>query len=279
MFVFLIIIFGQVICVNSQHVFVDRTTLVTAVDAWVADETSATTTYGTIDSWDVSRVNDMSRLFEDKDTFNDDISGWNVSSSTAMYRMFSHASAFNRDIGNWDVRSVTNMMGMFSHASAFNQDISGWDVYSVTDMSNMFWNTSVFNYDLDGWDVSSVNNMTRMFYQAAAFNQDISTWNVSGVTSMARMFEEATSFSQRLCWNVTGKDTTDMFIGSNGGSICGQPTQQPTSSLSERERTLKNYVEDESTKAFNGIGHSIEDFQSVLRSGIRKFRDVIRGEL
>ena len=48
----------------------------TAVDLWVSDSSAATTTYGDISTWDVSQVTDMSELFKDKTTFNDDISNW-----------------------------------------------------------------------------------------------------------------------------------------------------------------------------------------------------------
>jgi hypothetical protein len=45
----------------------------TAVNDWVSDPSAATTTYGDISTWDVSQVTDMSELFRDKTTFNDDI--------------------------------------------------------------------------------------------------------------------------------------------------------------------------------------------------------------
>ena len=65
-------------------------------------------TYGQINTWNVSLINDMSMVFINKDSFND-------------------------DIGNWDVSNVTNMMG--NGASSFNQDLFNWDVSSVTDIS------------------------------------------------------------------------------------------------------------------------------------------------
>ena len=40
--------------------------------------------YGTIDSWDVSKITDMSSIFEDKSSFNSDISKWNVEAVTNM---------------------------------------------------------------------------------------------------------------------------------------------------------------------------------------------------
>ena len=47
---------------------------------------------------------------------------------TNMYGLFQNKTTFNDDISNWDVSNVTNMNSMFYNASNFNQDISGWDV-------------------------------------------------------------------------------------------------------------------------------------------------------
>ena len=62
--------------------------LQTAVDLWVDDNASALATYGEINTWDVSLITDMSSVFENKNTFNDDISNWDVSNVTNMAYMF-----------------------------------------------------------------------------------------------------------------------------------------------------------------------------------------------
>lgn len=79
----------------------------------------------------------------------------NLSELTDMTGMFREASSFNQDINDWDVSNVTQMNGLFRDAISFNQDLSDWDLSNVTDMSNMFANVtlSVENYDntLIGW--------------------------------------------------------------------------------------------------------------------------------
>ena len=89
-----------------------RDELKTAVDEWIANSTSANSTYGTIDTWDTSLITDMSELFWET-SFNGDISDWDVSSVTSMVRMFSYAENFKRDISDWDVSIVSSMNDLF----------------------------------------------------------------------------------------------------------------------------------------------------------------------
>jgi surface protein len=218
--------------------------LQTAVDLWVSDNSAALSTYGGINTWDVSLITSMRELFNDKTTFNDDISNWNVSGVTSMYRLFRNAQSFNQDISSWDVSNVTNMYAMFFNAESFNQNLSSWDISSVTNMDRMFynaqnfnnngqpltWNVSsvgdmqymfsrsiAFNQDISSWNVSHGPNMGGMFNTAAAFNQDISSWNVSSVTIMTVMFKNAYSFNQDISsWNVDNvTNMDDMFLNAN----------------------------------------------------------------
>ena len=200
--------------VNAQTQFETKEELQTAVDMWIDDNETALTTYGTINTWDVSLITDMSDLFKLKTTFNDDISNWDVSNVINMSEMFENAEAFNINISAWDVSSVTDMGAMFNGATSFNGDISTWDVSSVTDMSYLFSNASNFNQDISNWDVSSVTIMSRMFAYADAFNGDISSWDVSSVTRMSYMFYRASSFNGNIStWDVSSVTNMEEMFG------------------------------------------------------------------
>ena len=75
----------------------DRDELKTAVDEWIEDSDSASSTYGDINAWDTSLITNMSKLFY-YTGFNGDISDWDVSNVTDMEHMFSYAESFNHDI-------------------------------------------------------------------------------------------------------------------------------------------------------------------------------------
>ena len=62
--------------------------------------------YGAMGTWDVSAVTDMSAVFKDAASFNEDISDWKVSGVTDMSQMFEGAKAFSQPLAKWDVSKV-----------------------------------------------------------------------------------------------------------------------------------------------------------------------------
>ena len=112
---------------------------------------------------DVSKITDMSDLFDRITYFNGDVSDWDVSNVEDMFCMFNGCENFNQDISNWNVSNVKNMSWMFSKCKSFNQNIFNWDVSNVTGMDYMFYDCNNFNQDISGWDVSKVKNNYETF--------------------------------------------------------------------------------------------------------------------
>ena len=162
-------------------------------------------------------VSDISGMFFDASSFDDDISAWDVSNVKNMADMFHRAIAFNQDIGVWNVDSVTNMSGMFQAAYSFNGDISTWNVENVKDMSNMFYQAYSFNGDVSTWDVGNVKDMSNMFYQGYSFTGNPGGWRVDSVTNMSGMFGSAFQFNHDLNnWDVSNvTDMDSMFFNAN----------------------------------------------------------------
>jgi len=156
-------------------IFGSKQQLQTAVNLWISNKNAAKLQYGEINTWNTSYITDMSYLFSNAASFNDDISLWDVSKVTDMNYMFFNAQSFNQDIGNWKVGNVTTMVGMFFRAKFFNQDITGWNTSNVMIMQIMFKEASNFNQDITGWNVSSVisngsNGFDDMFLDATFMN-------------------------------------------------------------------------------------------------------------
>ena len=175
--------------------------LKTAISLWFDDNVAALVKYGPIGNWNVAYVTSMAILFDNRSSFNEDISQWDTGSVTDMQGMFRGAFAFNQPIGSWDVSRVTSMFAMFDNATSFNQEIGDWDVRSVMDMGNMFAQATNFNQHIDEWVTSSLTNISYMFDNAIAFNHPIGNWNVSLVTEAQYMFKNATEFNMEIgCW-------------------------------------------------------------------------------
>ena len=117
------------------------------------------------------------------------IEKWDTSNVEDMARMFDSVENFNEPIGSWNVSKVKNMDRVFARAISFNQPLNKWNVSNVEDMGGMFAYTK-FNQPLDSWDVSNVEDMTKIFYGAKSFNQDLSMWKVSNLKEYGSWWRE-----------------------------------------------------------------------------------------
>ena len=162
-----------------------------------------------IANWDTSNVTDMRVMFHSAQSFNQPLNNWDTSKVTDMSTMFLAAIVFNQPLNNWDTSKVTTMRSMFDHAQSFNQPLNNWDTSNVTDMSRMFEWARAFNQPLNNWDTSKVTNMWGMFHLAQSFNQPLNNWDTSKVINMRGMFAQAIVFNQPLNNWDTSK-VTDM---------------------------------------------------------------------
>ena len=160
-----------------------------AVKEWITDK-CVMALYGHISDWDVSEVTDMSDLFKDAKSFDEDISGWDVSKVENMSGIFSGAISFNKEYTRkWSLDRLTrrdrtkkytneklkqaakDWVGNSIIAEALYGHISDWDVSEVTDMSDLFKDATDFNEDVSRWDMSKVRRAKNIFDGIEAFNK------------------------------------------------------------------------------------------------------------
>lgn len=155
-----------------------------------------------IGQWNTFRVTNMSMLFYNKRSFNEDISNWNTSNVRSLDQTFYNCTMFNQPLNNWNTSNVIGMMSTFARCYTFNQPLNNWNTSSVRYMSSMFYGCESFNQPLNNWDLSNVEDMTGMFEGCTSFNQDLSNWRVNRnffVQEYIRnMFIGATSMTLRF---------------------------------------------------------------------------------
>jgi len=157
-----------------------------------------------ISDWDVSKVTDMSYLFNYCEYFNDDISGWETSQVTTFNEMFHYAQAFNQPLGSWNTESVTNFRYVFYSADAFNQPLDSWNTEKGTNFNRMFYSADAFNQPLNMWKTEKATDFDFMFKDATAFNQPLDSWNTEKGTDFNRMFEGTKiSIDTTAYWDTT----------------------------------------------------------------------------
>ena len=76
---------------------------------WCPDGVFATATYRDIATWDVRRVTDMTSLFDDCATFDEDVGAWDTSNVRSFKHMFRNAAAFSPRRLAWDTGMAVNM--------------------------------------------------------------------------------------------------------------------------------------------------------------------------
>jgi len=196
---------------------------------------------GSMPTWDVSRVTDLSNAFKDKTEFKGDLSAWDVSNVTTMEGMFDNSGLsfenYDKLLVGWS--QLTLQQGVIFDAGVSNYCKDGAARQGIID--NFAWiirdsgqscpvitdanfrtaiNTCLTTNPADGlcssseygamptWDVSTVTDMSNAFKDKTEFNADLSAWDVSNVTTMYRMFYKATSFNADLSdWDVSSVTT------------------------------------------------------------------------
>jgi surface protein len=159
--------------------------------------------------WDVSQVVDMSNLFKDKDTFNENIAGWNVGQVTDMSGMFQNAESFDQDLSHWNVRNDVSMDNMFNGAFEFNHLLCGQHWIDHTGTTVDMFEGSGENARLDPGDHADSDCV-----------YDLNKWSASQLKQAYR--------SNNGCGNGGGVSAPDVYAQWNDDP---KPTQEQIKSV------------------------------------------------
>ena len=178
------------------------------------------------DSWNTSKVTNMSQMFSDCSSLDDSemqsiISYLNTSQVTNMSAMFYGCNSLTSlDLSNFDTSQVIEMNGMFSSCHSLTSlDLSNFDTSQVTNMSGMFSNCSSLDDSemqsiISYLNTSQVTEMNSMFSGCRNLtNLNLNNFNTSQVTDMRGMFASCRSLtslyfgSKFVTDNVTNMDS------------------------------------------------------------------------
>jgi len=155
-----------------------------------------------------------------------DISGWDVSGVTNMSKMFQNNTTFNQNISNWNVSNVTNMQNMFADANAFDQNIGNWNVAKLVSANGMLNNTNIsvdnFSGILYNWSLQNVQSNVTLGAAGLHYNATTGTQGYNTLTTSPKNWTifGAVPFSNVVTIQLTvttpsSNRSTGLYLGIN----------------------------------------------------------------
>lgn len=143
-----------------------------------------------------------------------------------LSRMFDQAATFNQDISMWDVGHVTSMNAMFGGARAFNQDLSNWCVKNITSKPTSF-DTNATQWTLPkpiwGTCPGGDNPDTNVIAAEDEYMGYSEPWIFSATktNSILENFKLTVSTSYGSDWVILDNDTNERLSSSFGTTNIG----------------------------------------------------------
>ena len=175
-----------------------------------------------LNNWDVSNVNDMSKMFWSSNFNYLDLNDWNTINVKNMYEMFSETRDLETlKVSNWNTSNVTNMTEMFfiypnkeqGNSKLKELDVSKWDVSNVEDFRYMFeGQDKLEKLNVSNWNPIKAKSMYYMFHSASSLkNLDVSKWDVSNAEQLGGLFVNNYSlqYLDLTNWDITNLPNVD----------------------------------------------------------------------
>lgn len=162
-------------------------------------ENSKSLTYLDVSSFNMSKVENMTRMFAGSDTnnlmqlihieFGDNFDTSNVKT---MERAFQYCAYIETiDAAKLDVSFCESLRAIFNYCYVLkNVDVSNWNLQSCKTLQAVFNYCHALEYvDVSNWNTGTVENFRAMFQDCYTLkNLNISNWNTSSCTDMGYMF-------------------------------------------------------------------------------------------
>lgn len=171
-------------------------------------------------NWDMSKVEQMGRMFANSYLFNDpNLSKWNVGSVRNFSQFLYKCSAFTGDLGNWNVSKCQNFSAMFYGCAKFaGNGLEKWKVGRGVNFRAMFHSCLSLNFNPAQWDVSKTNDLAAMFYKCQMLGSGSTTVDF---TAWAPRVKHVKDFSDmfRGCLYFTGKGVKTWLMDKNNKAV------------------------------------------------------------
>ena len=138
-------------------------------------------------------------MFSNCRKFNGSVNTWNLQRLDDMSYIFQKCYQFNQPLNNWNLQNLTWMVGSFTNCFSFNQNLGSWRLSSLQTAENRFMglcpdsNTSRTTFALSsanlistliGWSSYIYNNTTFNNTKYITFPNDANSGTCDGLTQM-----------------------------------------------------------------------------------------------
>ncbi|TRX49047.1 BspA family leucine-rich repeat surface protein [Fulvivirga sp. M361] len=140
-----------------------------------------------------------------------------------MSKMFQNATSFNQDINGWDVSKVIDMTGMFEGATSFNQDLGSWKSHAIN-RRDMFDDSGLdcTNYSLTlfGWTNNTSASDVHLGADGMEYGTDVSDLINELITNRNWVINDHTSSGGKcLPFEIDHELVTGTVTPPNAGSV------------------------------------------------------------
>lgn len=182
-----------------------------------------------LSSWDVSKVENFSYMFNNTYIKSLNLSNWDMSKFGSQSSYFTTRGEMFSDniyletvnVSNWKLPTDSLKYFLYGCPARKIVGLDTWNTSTITDMSHMFRECiNLTEFDVSHFNTANVVTMDRMFYGSGSDyygfeTLDLSSWNVSNVQSMYYMFNGCSHLRtiNTTGWNISNVEQMDGMFG------------------------------------------------------------------